>query len=118
MPLPFSSRPEYLSLGPAVQPKDRVCRQTHTSQEGPAGGRLRLKQFMAQTKRVWDSQPATLRVCRAGGTRRSGGAFTLMELLLVIAVIAILAVLLMPALAAAQAKSKRTRSEERRVGKE
>jgi|CZKM01.1.fsa_nt_gi prepilin-type N-terminal cleavage/methylation domain-containing protein len=63
---------------------------------------------MAQTKRVWDSRPATLLVCRAGGVRRSGGAFTLMELLLVIAVIAILAVLLMPALAAAQAKSKRT----------
>src|ERR1039457_7130403 len=107
MPLPFSSRWEYPSPGQAAQPKHRVCHQTHTLQEGAAGARLTLKQFMAQLKRVWVSRPASSGDCGAGGARRSNGAFTLMELLLVIGIIAVLAALLMPALASVQAKSKR-----------
>src|ERR1039457_3354540 len=107
MPLPFSSRRQYPSPGQAAQPKDRVCHQTHTLQEGAAGARLRLKQFMAQATRVWVSRPASPGVCGAAGACRSTSAFTLVELLLVIAVIAVLAALLMPALAGVQARGKR-----------
>src|ERR1019366_8446752 len=104
MPLPFSSRRQYPSPGPAAQPKDRVCRQTHTLQARSAGGRLRLKQHMAQPRTVWVSRPASPGDCGGGGARCSAGAFTLVELMLVIAV---LAALLMPALAAVQARGKR-----------
>src|ERR1022692_4529805 len=87
MPLPFSSRRQYPSPGQAAQPKDRVCHQTHTLQEGAAGARLRLKQFMAQATKVWVSRPASPGDSGGGGARCSAGAFTLVELMLVIAVI-------------------------------
>jgi prepilin-type N-terminal cleavage/methylation domain-containing protein len=66
-----------------------------------------MKQSMAQPSKASVPQPAALPGRKGRGGDCRGGAFTLVELLLVIAIIAILAALLFPALAAVQARSKR-----------